>query len=165
MTGTTTPRRVQFGLAGGLLWIVAHALGLLGPLASATFAILATAAAGATVVGIRRYQPRVRWPWYCFASGLTLFLIGGIAREGLGTLGDLTAHRSLIPDLITIPGYLIASIGLFGMVRARQTGRDREIDALLDAAVAALACLALGWLFVIHPGMISKAPLSVRMVP
>ena len=163
-TGATTPPRVQFGLVAGLLWIVAHALGLLGPLAGATFAILAIAAASATVVGVRRYQPPVRWPWYFFASGLTLFLIGGVAREGLGTLGDLTAHRSLVPDLITIPGYLLASIGLFGMVRARQTGRDREIDVLLDAGVAALACLALGWLFVINPGMISKAPLSVRMV-
>ena len=60
---TTAPRAVQFGLAGGLLWIFAHALGLLGPLAGATFAILAAAAASATVLGVRWYQPRVRWPW------------------------------------------------------------------------------------------------------
>ena len=148
----------------GAAWIAAHALGVLGPLAAGTYPLLAATALTCLIVGIRRNAPSVRWPWIWFTSGLALFLVGGIAREGLHTLGDLSSSRSLLPDLITIPGYLAASVGLLGIVRSRNRGRDNEIDTVLDAAVAALACLALGWLFVVNPGLLSETPLSIRLI-
>jgi diguanylate cyclase (GGDEF)-like protein len=151
------------GAVGGV-WILAHALGLLGGFAQDTYAVLAATAVTCLIVGIRRNQPSVKWPWIWFTSGLALFLIGGIARESLHTLGDLTSHRSLLPDLITIPGYLMASFGLLGIVRSRQRGRDSEIDTVLDAIVAALACLALGWLFVVNPSLLADTPLSIRLI-
>jgi diguanylate cyclase (GGDEF)-like protein len=148
----------------GTVWIAAHASGLLGPVASLTYIVLATTAVTCLVIGIRRNEPRAKAPWIWFTSGLALFLVGGIARESLHTLGDLTPHRSLLPDLITIPGYLCASWGLWGIVRSRQRSRDSEIDTALDAVVAALACLALGWLFVVNPSQLSTTPLSTRLI-
>ncbi len=64
---------------------------------------------------------------------------------------------------MTIPGYLLAAAGFFGIVHARQRGRDSEIDALLDASVAALAALALGMLFVVNPTQIHST-FQIRVV-
>jgi len=144
-------------------WLVAHAAGLLGPLEVLTFPLLTVAAIAAILVGVRRYQPAVAWPWYWLGAGFVLFLVGGIARTSLHTLGDLSSHRSLLPDFLTIPGYLFSFFGLFGIVRARQRGRASEIDALLDAGVAALAAMALGWLYVVNPHEMKHSTLALRM--
>jgi diguanylate cyclase (GGDEF) domain len=169
-SGTTTkiptgPRLPILVAVIGGLWITAHATGLLGGFATLTFPLLTTAAIVATMVGVRRYQPRVKWPWFSLAAGFTLFLAGGIARESLNSLGDLSTHRSLIPDLITIPGYLAIFLGLVGFAGARHRDRATRIDTALDAAVAALAALTLAWLFLMNPALeVTSSPLSVRLV-
>ncbi len=146
-------------------WIVALALGLLGPLAAITFPALTLTAIAATLIGVHRYQPRLRWPWFAFAVGFTLFLIGGVTREAFKTLGDLSANRSLIPDLVTIPGYFVILVALMGFVRARHRDRATRLDLALDAAVAALAALAIAWVFLMNPTLIlNSAPMSVRIV-
>ena len=149
----------------GSVWIIAHAFGILGDFASLTFPLLTIAAITATMTGVARYKPRVRWPWYSLAAGFTLCLVGGIARETLNSLGDLSTHRSLVPDLITIPGYLVICAGLVGFVRARHRDRATRIDTTLDAAVAALAALTVAWLFLMNPTLqLASAPLNVRLV-
>ena len=149
---------------GATGWLLLQAFGLLGPLSILTFPLLGVGAVVAIVVGVRRYRPAVRWPFNALAVGFFLFLVGGIARESFGTLGVVTSARSIIPDLITIPGYVITAAGLFGIVRARQGGRDYEVDTFLDAAVAALAATAIGWIFVLNPAELQSSPLSVRVV-
>ncbi len=149
---------------GATGWLLLQAFGLLGPLSILTFPLLDLGAVVAIVVGVRRYRPAVRWPFNALAVGFFLFLVGGIARESFGTLGVVTSARSIIPDLITIPGYVITAAGLFGIVRARQGGRDYEVDTFLDAAVAALAATAIGWIFVLNPAELQSSPLSVRVV-
>ena len=164
-SAATVMSRLAFIVPGvAALWIVAQAAGVLGPLADATFPLLAATTIACIFIGVRVNRPTIRWPWYLIAAGLGLFFIGGVARVGLHTLGDLSGHRSLVPDLITIPGYLLAISGFFCITRARQPDRDRQIDTMLDAAVAALAALTLGWLFVVNPALVSHAPLAVRMV-
>jgi diguanylate cyclase (GGDEF)-like protein len=64
-------------------------------------------------------------------------------------LGDLSSTRSLAPDLVTLPGYLLLAVGFMGLVRARRRGRGSDLDALLDAGVAGLAALTLAWAFLI----------------
>ena len=153
---------ITAGLAG--LWVAAHAAGLLGPLNPATFPILSIITVSSILIGVRCNNVTVRWPWYWIAAGVTLFFFGGVARAGYETLGVISADRNLIPDIITIPGYLICAVGFFGIVRSRQRGRDNEMDALLDASVAALAAMALGWVFVVNPTLLHQSPLSVRVV-
>src|SRR4051812_15910528 len=160
----TMSRATVIVVGVGLVWLCAHALGLLGPLAVATFPLLNIGALVTILVGVRCNRPDVAWPWYSLAAAIALFFAGGIARETMDTLGTITSSRSLVPDLITIPGYFLAAAGFFGIVHARQRGRDSEIDTLLDAAVSALAAMALGWLFLLNPSQLSHSPLSVRLI-
>ena len=144
-----TPSAVM--LVGGGAWVVAHASGALGSFEAITFVALCAVAAIATVTGLRWYRPNVRWPWWAIVGALTLFLVGGAMRQQLHTLGDLSPQRSLLPDVITIPGYLLLAIAFAGLGRERRRGRAGAIDAMLDATVAALAALALAWTFLVSP--------------
>ncbi len=146
-------------------WLVAHAAGLLGPLADATFVFLGVAALVAGVVGVRRHRPALRWPWLVISAALLLFLVGGATRVALGTLGDLSSDRALLPDLFTLPGYLLVGLGLSGLARARAGREPGEVDALLDAVVAALGALAVAWVFLVNPVLSSaETPVSVRLL-
>ena len=138
-------------LALGVVWVILLGAGALGAAEASTFAALGAVAVITTITGLRWYRPALRWPWWCICAALVLFLIGGAVREQLGTLGDLSSHRSLIPDAITIPGYVILAVALAAFGHARRRGRAGDVDAILDATVAALAALSLAWVFLIGP--------------
>jgi diguanylate cyclase (GGDEF)-like protein len=138
-------------LALGVVWVVLLGTGVLGSAEASTFAALGAVAVITTITGLRWYRPALRWPWWCICAALVLFLVGGAAREQLGTLGDLSTHRSLIPDAITIPGYVALALALGTFGHARRRGRSGDVDAILDATVAALAALSLAWVFLIGP--------------
>ena len=147
-----------------VLWVTADSFELLGPFQKSSFAVLTAVGIIATIVAVRRNQPRARLPWMLVAGGFAFFLVGGIARDAMSTLGDLTSHRSLIPDLLTIPGYLLTGFGLLGIALARRNGLAQTTDLILDATVAALASMTLGWLFLVNPALFhNHAPLSVRL--
>jgi diguanylate cyclase len=162
---TESSARVAYVVMGvGVACVVALATGLLGPVTDATFLILGAGALVATVVGIRRNRPAVRWPWMVIASALVVFLVGGGIREAFGTLGDLSADRSPLPDLITLSGYVIVGIGVLGLAHARRRGA-RDVDGMLDGVIAALAAMALAWIFLINPTLFNEnAPLQVRLL-
>ena len=144
-----SPSALVFAL--GVAWVVLLATGALGSAEASTFAALGAVAVITTVTGLRWYRPALRWPWWCICAALGLFLIGGAAREQYGSLGDLTSQRSLVPDAITIPGYVILALALAAFGHARRRGRSGDVDAVLDATVAALAALSLAWVFLIGP--------------
>ena len=149
----------------GTGWIALHGSGLLGPLSQDTFVLLGATAVTATVVGLRRYRPARRWPFVLMAAAFFLFLVGGALRQQFGTLGDLTAHRSLIPDFLAAPGYVLLGLGLAGIARARRGSAGFDLDATLDALVAALAALVVAWAYLITPALANEtAPLRVRLV-
>ena len=150
-------------LAAGTIWVALLAADLLGSVGDLTFAILGLGAVIAAFVGIRKNEPTVKWPWIFIGAALAVFVVGGAVREAMGTLGNLTATRSPIPDLITIPGYFILGVGILGMSRARQRGREDELDAMLDAGVASLAILTLAWIYLVNPALFhASSPVSVR---
>jgi diguanylate cyclase (GGDEF)-like protein len=141
-----------------------HWAGLLGPADAALFSVLVLAGFVATIAGIVRNRPRVRWPFVCFAGAVFLFFVGGAMRHQWQTLGDLSNGRSLVPDLVTIPGYLLLAVGLFGLGRARTSGM-REVDAIVDALMAGLSALAVAWIFLITPTLArEQARLTLRIV-
>ena len=72
-----------FGVA--LVWLSAHALGLLGPLEQLTYPLLSIGSVIAIVVGVRVNKPDSPGPWYVLTSGMVLFFIGGVARTTMGT--------------------------------------------------------------------------------
>ena len=95
--------------------------------------LLAAASIVATLAGIYRWRPTPSWPWLLTLGAFVLFLVGGAARQLLGTLGDLSSTRSAWPDLVTLPGYLLVAVGLAYAARAGRRGRVGGLDAALDA--------------------------------
>ncbi len=159
--GRARPSMVM--LIAGVVWIGANGSGLVH-WEGATFVLLSGAALVATLYGVRTYKPRLRWPFYGTSIALVFFLVGSGMRESLGTLGDLTSNRSLVPDLLTIPGYVVLAASYGGLVRARRRDRTGRFEAGLDAAIASLVALALAWAFVIdHVLQNVSVPLSVRV--
>jgi diguanylate cyclase (GGDEF)-like protein len=148
----------------GLAWTAGHALGLPGAVASSGYVLFALSSIAAIVVGIKRYQPRIKWPFVLFVCSFTIFVAGAAVRDSLHQLGDLTAGRSLLPDALTLPGYIMVGVALLGLARARG-GRVSDIDSLLDAALTGFAALAFAWAYLISPALSHEhTPVSVRIV-
>jgi diguanylate cyclase (GGDEF)-like protein len=163
---TGAPARLVLGVgAFGVIWIVLHAVGILDPDASATFVVFGAVAVVGTFVGLRMNRPHPAWPWIVFLVAFAIFMVGGLARVLLGTLGDLSVERSLVPDLITLPGYAVLTVGAVGVARTGRTTRSSDLDAVIDGAIAALAVLILAWAFLITPGLADKdVPAGVRLL-
>lgn len=159
----TMARAARIVVGVGLVWSVLLASGLLGAFSDLTYPILGTGAVVCAVIGVRRNRPALSWPWWVIGTSLALLVVGGSVREAMGVVGNLTSSRSPVPDFITIPGYLVLGVGLVGIVHARRRGRE-EVDVVLDGAVAALAALALVWIFLVNPALYHEhAPLTVRL--
>ena len=155
---------ILVGVLGGA-WVLLHTLGLLDRDSTITFGLLGLITAVATAVGVLRWKPQPRWPWITMLAAEILALVGGALRVAFGTLGDLTTHRSLAPDLLALPAYVLLAVSLAGLARSAQRGRDENLDAILDAVIAALALLSVAWVYLVTPALAqSHAPLSVRVV-
>lgn len=158
--------------SNGVLWlgavaVVAHGTGVAGAGAVDGWLVgaVGVAALAATVWGPRVHHPAKAWPFVSIAAALLLFLVGGGLRVSLGTLGDLSTDRSLVPDIVSLPGYVLLGAGLWGFVRARRVGSAADVDVLLDAAIGAVGSLALAWVALLVPAMgRTAAPVSVRVV-
>ena len=167
--GTTRTRRrlpsvaTAYLLVGGAV-AVAAACGLFAPSEYALSGIgIATLVALVTSVAVRR--PSHIWPWAAVALALALFMAGGLARAILHTMGNLTASRSLLPDLLALPGYALLAAGLLGFSRRAARGPQRQSSVVLDGLIAALALAAVAWVFVIQPVLLEHdVPLPVTLV-
>jgi hypothetical protein len=158
-------RSVAFVASIGAAVVALHALGAFGPFNDAALGVLGVFAVTIAALGVRRFRPTPAWPWWFQVVALGLFLFGGLARASLGTLADLTVERPLLPDLLTLPGYIFLAASMVGLIRARRSDRTRDIDASLDAAVAGIAALALAWVYVINPALSEQhVPLNIRLL-
>jgi diguanylate cyclase (GGDEF)-like protein len=166
VTATKTRLPLWLGfLLVGLAVLALAASGLLGNLEPPAVFALGLATVGALVLGIERNRPSVAWPWWAIVGAIVLFLVGGAMRVELHTLGELTSKRSLIPDLFSLPGYALGAAGLLGFARVRHAGRQQHFGVVLDGTIAALAILAVAWVYVIDPVLFRHhAPMTVRLV-
>ncbi len=141
---------IAFLVTGGSVALAAAA-GLFGPYESAAIFGIASATLTALVVSTWVRKPSRVWPWACIAASFALFLAGGVVRAYLQTVGDLTTSRSIIPDLIVLPGYALLGAGLLGFWRRGARGSLRRSSVFLDGLIAALALAAVSWVFVVEP--------------
>ncbi|MDZ7675616.1 MAG: EAL domain-containing protein [Acidimicrobiales bacterium] len=144
--------------AVGVAWAAAHSMGALGPLADATFVAIGASAILAGFVGIRYNRIGRPLPWQTMIAAMVIWLIGGGLRLEMATLGDLSSSRALLPDVVSISGYLIAGAGLVVLHHRRYTDRGRDLDVVLDALIAAVALAALVWALLLVPTFEADAP-------
>jgi diguanylate cyclase len=134
-TTTTTSMWVSAGAFSAV--IAAHVTGVLG---NFTYPLVIAGAILCAFLGLRRHHPKVRWPWWALVLTGVLWAIAGVVREATGATGDLTVHRSLLPDLFALPGYALFAIALYGLLRARRVPGDRgaRLDGIMLGAGALL---------------------------
>ena len=124
---------------------------------------LATLVALIASVWLRR--PSCIWPWAAIVTALALFLIGGVLRSQLQAIGDLTASRSILPDVVVLPGYALLAAGLLGFARRGMSDKERQSAVVLDGLLAALALAAVAWVFVVQRVLLGiDMPLPVTLV-
>jgi len=152
-TATHPSARLTWGLAivGGV-WLIAHVTGVLDGDGQLSIIVAAVIAVVATVVGLVRYRPDPLWPWLSIAGALGLFLVADVLRIALGTLGDLSAGRSLVPDILALPAFVLLAVGVAGLAGIRRRNPD-DIDGIFDAAIVALSALALAWVYIVTPSL------------
>jgi diguanylate cyclase (GGDEF)-like protein len=152
-------------LLGGLGILALGSWGVLGGLEPTSMFVVGAATLVAVVASVRHHHPAATWPWIAIAAAMLLFIVDGAARLDLHTLGNIGPGRSLVPDLIALPGYLLGAVGLLGFSRARHHGRQRYFGVVLDGVIAALALLAVAWVYVIDPVLFRHhTPMAVRLV-
>jgi len=156
-----------------------YAWGLIGIYGVAVLAVAAGAAGESTAsamlissvlivsIGVRLNRPALAWPIWGFVLAGVFWAFASVAREATGSVGDLSAERSMIPDLLALPGYGAYAIALSAMIRARD-GRNR--GALVDALVVGIAAFLLAWKFLIAetlntPGVSAVAQTSIILYP
>ncbi|HVN52613.1 MAG TPA: EAL domain-containing protein [Acidimicrobiales bacterium] len=151
-------------VAGAAL-LTADVMGLLGTRSREALVVLGGAGLVAASFGILRHRPRPVWPWLLQILALALFLAGGATRVEFGTLGDLSAHRSLVPDMLTLPGYVLLATSLVGLARCRRPPGSSDLDATLDAVIASIAALTVAWVYLINPALSEQhVPVSTRLL-
>ena len=99
------------------------------------------------------------------AARSSVFLVGGGVREAFRQPSAISPpHRSLMPDLITLVGLRdLLGIGVLGLAHARRRG-VRDVDGMLDGVIAALAAMALAWIFLISPTLFHRTSSATRAV-
>ena len=132
---------------------IVSASGVLGSFSTLLYVALGLFASASVIAAISRFHPARAWPWVAIAVALLVFIVSLGLRVSYDTLGDLTAGRSLVPDYLSLPGYLLLATGLAGLVWSR-CGRSEDFtDTMLDAIIAGLAALTLAWAFLISPAL------------
>jgi diguanylate cyclase len=128
------------------------------------FLLLGISTTVALIVSVIVRRPSLIWPWASMATAFVLFIVNGAARGSLQTLGNLTATRSLLPDILALPAYALLAIGLLGFSRSRARGAA-QTSVVLDGFIAAVALASLAWAFVVEPVLMQRlAPNLVKIV-
>jgi diguanylate cyclase (GGDEF)-like protein len=139
-------------LTAGALAIVLYSFGP-SALQLPVFLIVSVGSIAATMVGTVRNQPKGRRrPWWVISGALVAFFGDAIIRlliPGAGTSPPTLV--SFLPDLLTIPGYLLIVYGLSDILRRRRAGEDGTAysDAILVGIGAALGV----WAYLIAPAI------------
>ena len=111
------------------------------------------------LVAVHIHQPEQRAPWYLFALGQFLFIMGDVVAYNysafhslLPTFFPLDAGDTPYPaisDVLYLSVYPCLIAGLILLIRRRGAGRDR--GSLIDAAMIAIGIGTLSWVFLISP--------------
>jgi diguanylate cyclase (GGDEF)-like protein len=151
---------VGSGALGALLCLAYPAS--LGPL---LYLLLPVASIVASFVGARRNQvPGQRSPWYLLAWAQIAMFGAAVLRAVVpGAAASPPRPIGLVPDILTVPGYVLFALGLLEMLRRRRAGTDdpARTDALLIGSGTGLAL----WAYLMAPGIWSTSePTVMRTV-
>jgi len=136
----------------GVACTILYAVNLFGRAETLAPACLGFLLCGVAVpAGIYFNRPSRRVPWILVDVAGILLLAASATRTEFATLGNLGPTRSLIPDALALPGYLVLAIGLTMLARTNENRDRAHMDMVLDGFVAALAGLSVAGVYLIGP--------------
>ena len=113
------------------------------------FNVLGLSTAVALVAGARRQSETRRLPWYLFAAGQVLFVIGD---DFYYTYPKLTGENVPFPSIgdgFYLAFYPAAMAGLLLLIRHRNPQRDTS--SLIDALIITIGVALISWIFLMAP--------------
>jgi signal transduction histidine kinase len=117
--------------------------------AGPVFNVIGLSAVGAILVGVYVHRPRVRWAWYLFAAGQTLFVGGDVLAYNYERLFGRALPFPSVADALYIAVYPAITAGLILLIRRRN--RRADAASLIDSLIVATAAGLLSWVFLIAP--------------
>ncbi|HYF12427.1 MAG TPA: EAL domain-containing protein [Actinomycetota bacterium] len=103
----------------------------------------------AIVIAVRMWNPVAKAPWYLFALGQTLFILGDIITYNYESFFSAALPFPSVGDVLYLSVYPCLVAGLLLLVRRRSPGRDRE--GLIDSLIVAIGVGVVLWVFVMGP--------------
>ncbi|MEU8659561.1 putative bifunctional diguanylate cyclase/phosphodiesterase [Actinoplanes philippinensis] len=128
---------------------------LAGPeqLSSPIMALLLAQGMFAIHRGPRLNRPADERPWRYIRHGSWFFVASSLLRV-VREMGGLPEWLTLLPDLLTVPAYLM--VGFCFMVMLRQRLADDDDSARIDALLVGLSIAFLTWVFLIAPNLAAE---------
>jgi diguanylate cyclase (GGDEF)-like protein len=112
------------------------------------YQVMGVAAVAAILIGTALHRPADRLSWYLLAMGTALFTMGDAAQNTYG----LVLHRSVpfpsVGDGLYLAGYPFIFAGIIRLTRSSNRAARREANT--DAAIMAVAGLAVWWQFLVN---------------
>ena len=124
--------------------------------------VIGVSAIVAILVGARRNVPGRRLPWYLFALGQTLYVLGDVFSDNYGRFFGRPLPSVSIADAFYLTFYLPLIAGLLLLIRERRGAQDRE--SLVDSLVITVAAAAFSWTFLMAPGAHQAASMPTKLV-
>ncbi|HTX63109.1 MAG TPA: diguanylate cyclase [Acidimicrobiales bacterium] len=114
----------------------------------ALYCLVSVSAPFAVAVGIVTLRPARPLPWILVLANQAIYAAGDVTYYVRHDLLHLTAYPS-ISDALYLAHYPPLVVAIVVFVRRRTVGSDRQ--SLIDAAMLAVTCVMLSWVFVIAP--------------
>jgi hypothetical protein len=131
------------------LWVTALGAGAfaLPSLHLYFWAAVGVSSVAAIAVGVVRFRPRRRAPWWFLAGGIAVFAAGDLVFN----IGATDGPGPPLADVLYMSVFPLIVAGYYGFTRASLTIRDRSrtLDLLVFVAVGAM----LLWVIVVGPGL------------
>ena len=113
------------------------------------FNAIGLCAAAALVYGVRLHRPSAKVPWYLFAIGQFVFVLGDVLAYNYERLFGSKIPFPSIADPFYLAVYPSIVLGILILIRRRNPGRDRA--SLIDSLIVATGLGLLSWIFLMAP--------------
>ena len=126
------------------------------------FNVIGVSAVVAILVGARRNVRGRRLPWYLFALGQTLYVLGDVFQNNYGRFFGGALPSVSIADAFYLAFYVPLMVGLLLLIWERRGFRDR--GSLIDALTVTVAAAAFSWTFLMAPNAHQTSSLPTKLV-
>jgi len=155
---------VVYVVVVGLFAVVVEVLPLPRLVQDLDYSLIGLSVAGAILVGLRRYQPRMKTAWYLMAAGQLLWVVAdAIFNYEQDVLGIDTFPT--IADLFYLGGYVVFALALGRLVRDRTRRSTLDMGPFLDTATVTAGLGLLSWVLLARPTIddLSNSPLAATV--